>query len=138
MRILPAKAEHIEGIVAIDLIIGSERRRVLAGEAIRDELAWVAMEDEVVAGFLLAHRHFFAYPFINLLAVQSSYRRHGVGMSLMRRAEAAFRPGKLFTSTNRSNLPMQRLCERLGYISCGIVEHIDDGDPELIYYKRLA
>ena len=44
----------------------------------------------------------------------------------------------MFTSTNQSNLPMQRLCDRLGYVKSGYVENLDEGDPELIYVKLLA
>ena len=38
---------------------------------------------------------------------------------------------KLFTSTNLSNQPMQRLLARLGWRSGGIVYGLDEGDPEL-------
>ena len=47
------------------------------------------------------------------------------------------RTGQLFTSTNRSNLPMRRLCDRLGFQRSGVVENLDNDDPELVYYKRL-
>jgi RimJ/RimL family protein N-acetyltransferase len=42
----------------------------------------------------------------------------------------------LFTSTNQSNIAMQRLCESCGFERSGIVENLDEGDPELIYFKR--
>jgi hypothetical protein len=45
---------------------------------------------------------------------------------------------KLFTSTNASNERMQRLCERLGYVRSGPIEHLDEDDPELVYFKRLS
>ncbi len=40
---------------------------------------------------------------------------------------------KLFTSTNASNIAMQRLLVASGFIDSGIVHGLDDGDPELIY-----
>jgi hypothetical protein len=31
---------------------------------------------------------------------------------------------------------MQRLCESLGYLRSGLIENLDDGDPEVFYFKR--
>ncbi|MEO0538637.1 MAG: GNAT family N-acetyltransferase, partial [Cyanobacteria bacterium P01_A01_bin.123] len=42
-----------------------------------------------------------------------------------------------FTSTNESNLLMQALMAKLRYIPSGIINNLDEGDPELVYFKRL-
>lgn len=42
---------------------------------------------------------------------------------------------KLFSSTNRSNINMQKVFEMNGFIKSGIVENLDEGDPEIIYFK---
>jgi RimJ/RimL family protein N-acetyltransferase len=52
--------------------------------------------------------------------------------------EAASKDQKLFTSTNESNKPMQALLDQLGYERSGIVENLDEADPELIYFKELG
>jgi hypothetical protein len=52
-------------------------------------------------------------------------------------AERACRTPRIFTSTNRSNLPMQRLLEGLGYRLSGMVDDLDPGDPELFYSRGL-
>jgi hypothetical protein len=52
--------------------------------------------------------------------------------------ETLYTQGKLFTSTNVYNERMQRLCERLGYVRSGIIENLDEDDPELFYFKRLS
>lgn len=70
--------------------------------------------------------------------VDPDYRRRGVGTALVRYVESSVSSRKLFTSTNKSNLPMQKLCESLGYQRSGIVENLDEGDPEIIYFKRLT
>jgi len=62
----------------------------------------------------------------------------GLATALMRAAELDCQSGKLFTSTNQSNVPMQRLCDRLGFVKSGYIENLDEGDPELIYVKMLA
>ena len=55
----------------------------------------------------------------------------------MRYIESACPGEKLFTSTNESNAPMQRLCEKLEYVRSGRIENLDEGDPEIVYFKRL-
>jgi len=45
---------------------------------------------------------------------------------------------KLFTSTNLSNLPMQSLLAQLNFKLSGVIENLDEGDPELVYFKPLS
>ena len=35
------------------------------------------------------------------------------------------------------NAPMQALVEKLGYVKSGWIENLDEGDPDIIYFKRL-
>jgi hypothetical protein len=44
---------------------------------------------------------------------------------------------KIFTSTNRSNGHMQGLLKKLGYEPSGVIENLDEGDPEFVYMTRL-
>ena len=55
----------------------------------------------------------------------------------MQHIETIYNPGKLFTSTNLSNEQMLRLCERLRHVRSGIIEHLDEDDPEVFYFKQL-
>lgn len=41
---------------------------------------------------------------------------------------------KLFTSTNRSNLPMRALLLKAGFIESGYIENLDENDPELVFF----
>ena len=43
---------------------------------------------------------------------------------------------KLFSSTNRSNRPMQALFAKVCFEPSGIIHNLDPDDPELVYYKR--
>ena len=72
-----------------------------------------------------------------MLYIHQDYRRNGVGAALMKHMESECRTEKLFTSTNQSNIPMQRLLAKLEYKPSGKVENLDEGDPELIYFKKL-
>ena len=80
---------------------------------------------------------FFGRGFVWLIWVEESFRRSGVASALMRQAEKDCPSDDLFTSTNLSNIPAQRLFEKLGYARTGMVENLDEGDPEIFYFKRL-
>jgi hypothetical protein len=56
---------------------------------------------------------------------------------LIEHTEARCRTPKLFTSTNLSNLRMQTLLTRLGYQLSGVIHNLDEGAPELVYYRAL-
>lgn len=86
-------------------------------------------------GFAILDRSFFGEAYLSLLIVAADRRRMGVGTALVRHLESRMPGRKLFTSTNRSNRPMQAFCRALGFLRSGIVENLDEGDPELIYVK---
>ena len=98
----------------------------------------MARVDGIVRGSVIADESFFEQFFVRLLIVHPDFRRRGLAIALMRAAGLDCQTGKIFTSTNQSNLPMQRLCDRLGFVKSGRIENLDEGDPELIYVKFLA
>ncbi|MCX8026153.1 MAG: GNAT family N-acetyltransferase, partial [Thermanaerothrix sp.] len=71
------------------------------------------------------------------LYIHPAHRRRGAGTRLMQYLECVCRTPKLFTSTNLSNRPMQALLAKLGYILSGVIHHLDENDPELVYVKYL-
>ena len=134
-----ASSEDFEHICAMDETVhGRPARRKLIGEAFAKGQIAVARVDDVIRGFVLTDESFFEQYYVRLLMVHQEFRRRGLATALMRAAELDCQSGKLFTSTNRSNIAMQRLCERLGFIKTGYVENLDGGDPEIIYVKMLA
>jgi GNAT superfamily N-acetyltransferase len=98
----------------------------------------VAVRETRIVGYAEMAPTFFQQDFVSLLSVHPEHRRHGVATALMKAIEAKCRGGKLFTSTNLSNLPMQALLGKIGYQLCGVVQNLDEGDPELIFVKRLT
>ncbi len=134
-----ATSEDFEHICALDETVHERpARRQLIGPAVAEHRCAVARVDGFVRGFVISSQSFFGQRFVDLLMVHPDFRRRGMATALMRSAELDCPTDKLFTSTNQSNLPMQRLCERLGFVRSGYIENLDKGDPEIIYFKRLA
>jgi GNAT superfamily N-acetyltransferase len=88
----------------------------------------------MVMGYGVLHYHFFGCGFIEMLMVGERYRRRGVGLVLIAALKSHCRHPKLFTSTNRSNLPMQRLLLNAGFVASGQIDNLDDGDPEQVFF----
>lgn len=55
----------------------------------------------------------------------------------MQHLETVCQTEKQFTSTNLSNVPMQALLAKLDYLLSGVLHHLDEGDPELVFVKYL-
>ncbi len=134
-----ALSGDLEHICALDETVhGKPARRELIGRAVAQHRCAVARVDGVVRGMMIHDDSFFGHGFIVLLMVHPDFRRRGLATALMRAAELDCPTEKLFTSTNQSNTPMQQLCERLGFVRSGVIENLDEGDPEIVYFKRLA
>ena len=134
-----ASSGDFEHICALDETAhGKPARRRLIETACESGHISVARVEDVVRGFVIADESFFSQSYVRLLMVHPEFRRRGLATALMRAAELGCQTGKLFTSTNQSNIPMQRLCDRLGFVKSGYIENLDEGDPELIYVKMLV
>jgi ribosomal protein S18 acetylase RimI-like enzyme len=133
-----ATGDDYDAVRALDRLLAGVRDR---GEALRSWIAAgecvVARDGNVVPGFAVADCSFFAQGFLVLLVVHPDRRRQGIASMLVRYVEEHCPAAKLFTSTNRSNTAMQAVLRSLGFLESGVVENLDEGDPELIYFKRL-
>jgi ribosomal protein S18 acetylase RimI-like enzyme len=134
-----ASSGDFEHICALDETVhGKPARREIIGRALGQNQCAVARVDGVVRGMMIHDDSFYGHGFVALLMVHPDFRRRGIATALMRAAELDCPTEKLFTSTNQSNTPMQRLCERLGFARSGVIDNLDEGDPEVVYFKRLA
>lgn len=138
MKIRQATRADIDAIIALDQEAAHDaNRRRQIREWVSAGSTFVAVVDDVVAGYAVLEYTFFAQGFISMLIVAEASRRTGVGSALISHLEAICRTGKLFTSTNESNAPMRALMQWMSYEPSGIVHNLDDGDPELIFFKKL-
>jgi ribosomal protein S18 acetylase RimI-like enzyme len=132
-----ALAKDIPALTALDTVaaFNPERRESIAAWVLAAE-CHVACDDGAPVGYAVVTRSFFHSLFLKMLMVADGARRTGVGTALVEHCIGLVPAGeKLWTSTNQSNLPMQRLLSGAGFIRSGIVENMDEGDPELIYVR---
>lgn len=132
-----ATEDDLAALLAVDAAHGGAARAALLEKAVRERHAYIAREGWDVIGFAVVAPSFFGQYFIELVVVHPDHRRRGAATALIRHIERIVPAEKLFTSTNQSNAPMQALCDRLGYVRSGWIENLDEGDPEIIYFKRL-
>ncbi|MFP9006716.1 hypothetical protein ACLI4B_35025, partial [Pseudomonas aeruginosa] len=57
---------------------------------------------------------------------------------MLRQARDDGRGDRLFTSCNRSNLPMRRLLARQAFQTSGRIDNIDEADPKLVGMSMRA
>ncbi len=133
-EIRAALESDIPHLVAFDTMASISPQRV---ESIDD---WVRSGECVVAemgadavGYAVLSYNFYKQGFVEMLQVHPEFRRRGVGTALMRRMRDLCETEKLWTSTNLSNQPMQQLLKGLDYEIAGLITHLDEGDPELMY-----
>lgn len=132
-----ATEDNLADVLSIDRAHGDFGRAVFLEAAVRQRECYIAREGWDATGFAILTRSFFGQYFIELLVVHPEHRRQGVAAALIRHLESIVPAEKLFTSTNESNMPMRGLLEKLGYARSGWIDNLDEGDPELIYFKRL-
>ena len=139
MDIRPASPGDLEAILQLDPLAEEDPARA---QFIRRSLLAaycpVALSRGRIVAYGVLDYTFFDRPYISMLYVEPGLRGRGIGSALMAAMEASCKRRKVFTSTNESNTPMQALLARLGYERSGIVENLDEGDPELIYVKKLT
>jgi ribosomal protein S18 acetylase RimI-like enzyme len=106
------------------------RRFVDSGECL------TFVRDGYVRGFAVVRPgHFFGRDFIDLLVVDTRHRRAGIGRALLRAAVGSAGTRQVFTSTNVSNRAMRALLEDEGWSFSGELAGLDQGDPELVFFK---
>jgi ribosomal protein S18 acetylase RimI-like enzyme len=130
--------EDVGAISEGDSEFASGGREEFVRRAIQREGAYVLEQDGKIIGIGVLEYTFFEHGFISLLYVSPSARRTGAGESLLRYFVSVSQTPKLFSSTNRSNRPMQALFAKVGFEPSGIIHNLDPDDPEIVYYKRAG
>ena len=139
ISIRTATVSDVDALIAMDSIgAEDEGRQVHIQSWVAAESAVVAEIDGDVVGYAVLEYTFFGKGFITMLQVGEAHRRTGVARQLLAHLESVCRTCKLFTSTNESNGPMRGLMGATGYEPSGVVHNLDEGDPELFYFRRVG
>ncbi|MEM7549356.1 MAG: GNAT family N-acetyltransferase [Bacteroidota bacterium] len=120
------KVEHIE----------LKREKKIA-KAILDEQCFIILLSDSVVGFMIFDYRFFDQGWIELIIIDELYRGKGIGGQAINLICKECKANKVFTSTNSSNTPMQKVLKKAGFSFAGTINGLDEGDPELFYYKQI-
>lgn len=127
-----------EKIVALDCeVIGGDHRREYIYQAIEEKRCLVVKKVDKVVAYLIFNTQFFECSFVSLLIVSPNERRKGYASILLSYFASMSPTEKIFSSTNESNTIMQKVFLANGYEKSGIVQNLDEGDSELLYFKRV-
>ncbi len=138
MIVRPAVRTDIDPILRMDSSTSVDQStRALINNAVDRSECFVAVDEEILAGYGVMDYRFFGRGFVSLAYVQAAYRRRGACSRLFDEFERRCTSGRIFTSTNLSNLPMQTFLLTRRYVLSGVVHHLDESDPEMFYSKRL-
>jgi ribosomal protein S18 acetylase RimI-like enzyme len=118
--------------------LGDSRQHPFLRRAMeRDEIV-IATGDVDVIGYAVWNREFYECAFVWMLQVRPESRRQGIARALIQKIEREVGAGgRLFTSTNESNLIAQRTFRALGFRRSGVIDNLDPDDPEIVYFKQL-
>jgi ribosomal protein S18 acetylase RimI-like enzyme len=138
MDIERASEVDVDAVADLDVLsFGPPARPYALRAAIREGACWVARREHAIVGFALFDRFLHGHGFLRVIAVHPDHRRQGVATALVSALEAECPTDRLFTATEESNEAMQLLCDALGFVRSGRIEGLEEGEIELIYYKRL-
>jgi ribosomal protein S18 acetylase RimI-like enzyme len=134
-----ATRADLEAMLALDLRspVDHSHAELLTTRVKSGEVLIFDNDGQLLGFAIVAARSFFGFDFVEMLIVADGVRRIGVGSSLLSEAAAQSSTDRVFISTNQSNRPMIALLENATWLLSGELEGIDEGDPELIYYKDV-
>jgi ribosomal protein S18 acetylase RimI-like enzyme len=134
-----ATLKDLPGLLAVNatLVNSLVNHAAYIKKTVKAGKCYTAIISGKVAGLGIMENIFDQLGYISLLVTHPDYRRQGVAAALIERMGTVCPTPKLFTSTNQSNVTAQKTYEAVGFVRSGYVENLDEGDPEIFYFKRL-
>jgi len=112
------------------------KRKEKITKAILGEECFIILVDNRAVGFVIFDYRFFDQGWIELIVIDEAHRGQGIGGKIFDMICKQCETTKVFTSTNSSNTQMQKALNKAGFSFAGEINGLDDGDPELFYYKK--
>ena len=106
-------------------------------KAISDKECFIVLAGSREVGFIIFDYRFFEQGWIELIIIDEKYRGKGIGGQVFNLICKLCKADKVFTSTNTSNISMQKALTKVGFIFAGKIDGLDDDDPELFYYRQM-
>ena len=136
----PATKQDKSLVVSFDYALDKDEhiklnREAKITKAIADNECFIIFADSKAVGFVLFDYRFFDNGWIELIVIDEKQRGKGIGGQVFDLISEQCKTDKLFTSTNSSNLRMQKALVKSGFTFAGEINGLDEGDPELFYYK---
>lgn len=127
-------------VIELDFALNEEEHVKLNREeklvkAIKNEECFIIMDGETKVGFMVLDYRFFDQGWIELLLIDQKHRGKGMGAKAMELICRQSKTAKVFTSTNRSNIAMQKALKKAGFSFAGEIVGLDEGDPERFYSR---
>ncbi len=97
---------------------------------------FIILANNKTVGFVIFDYRFFDQGWIELIIINEGHRGKGIGGQTLDLICKQSKANKVFTSTNSSNIQMQQALTKAGFSFAGKLNGLDDGDPELFYYKE--
>jgi ribosomal protein S18 acetylase RimI-like enzyme len=121
---------EIDTVVPIDKF-----RSGMIEKWLEKDIVLVAAIDNRIVGYGVFNHEFLHQSQVDMLMISKDYRHKEIGTQLLLSLEKYCDTPKMYVTTNLSNHPMQNLLIRNGYKSCGLINELDPGDPELVFVK---
>lgn len=139
MNFRPATIGDFSALIAMDALCRSDRSRASQlHRSIVNGYSYVLIDDDRIVAYGTMAPSFFHRLFIEMLYLAVNERRKGYGSRMLVELEAlASKHGQVWISTNESNTAIRALLLKYGYVAAGHVDGLDEGDPELIFSKKL-
>lgn len=106
-------------------------------KAILNEECFIILVNNREIGFIIFDYRFFDQGWIELIILEEIHRGKGISRLTFDLICKQSKTNKVFTSTNSSNIHMQKALTKAGFSFVGKINGLDDGDPELFYYKKI-
>jgi len=142
IKLRKAKIDDTASVVSFDYRLDKDEHINLNREekikkAISSQECFIILVDKTEVGFIIFDYRFFDQGWIELIIIDEKYRGQGVGGKVFDLICEHCKTEKVFTSTNRSNTRMQKALVKANFSFAGELNGLDDGDPELFYYKKI-
>ena len=130
-----AGPQDLAVLVSLDGLAVTPERRSWIQEALDRQVVMLCAVGAEACAYGVLENTFFGHAFVSLVYVTPSWRRQGAGMALLAQLCGVASTPKVFSSTNLSNAPMHALFRRTGWEVSGLLQHLEEGDPEVVYVR---